>query len=593
MQPRREQLADAIVAVLFVVMLIGTWQRWVHPIVDHGREMNLPVRLLAGDRLYVDVTYYYGPFAPYLNALLFRAFGVQLAVLHSAGIACALLILLIIRWLARRLLAPIEAALATALVLVTCAFGAYYGNYVQPYAYAALYGWLFALASLASLVHYLECRRLRWMMWSGVCIGLTGLCKPELTLLGIAPTVVGWATLSLAERRWLWRPALAAGVPAATIGGLVYGYLVLTVPWRDLVADTYAAFSGPQLTYFAQGLDGTAHWPDTGWAIVAAIGMMLSACAVTGLAGLALAPTVESLWRRAAWPVWAGLGAGAALWMLRSHVHQETIDINPLRAAPLVLSLTVAAVLWRFWRNGREFVFREQLLLLLAIFSLVAIQRVLFNISLLTPYTPFSIPTLIVIYLYVFFHVAPDLLLVSPSARQYAVRCATVMTVFIVVFLTIGHLTMARGRTHEIARPRGRVLVSPILGKPLEDALRFVEAHGRSGDYLLSLPQATFLNFMTDRANPLREEILVPGLLTPDREAAAIQLLDTREIDVVVLCNWPTPEYRDRAFGVDYNRQLMRWVAEHYHPVATFSESGRPLTFGDAEFFIRAYERNP
>jgi hypothetical protein len=103
----KDAVAGAVVAVVFVAMLAATWQRWTHPIIDHGREMNVPARILAGDRLYVDVFLHYGPFAPYFNALLYTLFGINLSTLHGSGIVCAAVIVALIYWLARQLLDPL------------------------------------------------------------------------------------------------------------------------------------------------------------------------------------------------------------------------------------------------------------------------------------------------------------------------------------------------------------------------------------------------------------------------------------------------------------------------------------------------------
>src|SRR2546426_1592868 len=96
------------IIVLFIIMLAASWQRWTQPLIDHGREMNLPARILAGERVYSDVQVLYGPFAPHFNALLYRVFGIHLTVLKAAGAACAILILLMVYRLARALMSEWE-----------------------------------------------------------------------------------------------------------------------------------------------------------------------------------------------------------------------------------------------------------------------------------------------------------------------------------------------------------------------------------------------------------------------------------------------------------------------------------------------------
>ena len=65
----------ALVTSAALASLAATWLRWINPFVDSGREMNVPARLAAGERLYRDVVYYYGPAGPWLQALALRVSG--------------------------------------------------------------------------------------------------------------------------------------------------------------------------------------------------------------------------------------------------------------------------------------------------------------------------------------------------------------------------------------------------------------------------------------------------------------------------------------------------------------------------------------
>jgi 4-amino-4-deoxy-L-arabinose transferase-like glycosyltransferase len=581
---------------LFVAILAATWQRWTHPIIDHGREMNVPLRVLQGERLYSDISYHYGPFAPYFNALLYQLFGVHLNTLHASGLVCAVLTLLMIYWLARRLLSPWEAALPTALVLVTCALAGYIGNFIQPYAYAALYGWTFALASLVCLTQYVISHRNVWMWWAGVCVGVTVTCKPELAVQGSATIAVAWMLASLSERRWLWRALAVAAIPAVAIAALTYGAILISVPWQLLITESYRLLNQPQIVFFSRFLNGTLGWPRTGWALMSAAGMTLAACGLAPLLGLMLDQRVHSLLRREAWPSWICIVAGAGLWAWGGSGPQ-IFDVTPLRSAPLVLTLMIVVIAWQLWRRhsrGEPFQQHHQILFLIGIFSLIGIGRVVLNLSLWSPYTLFTAPTVFVLFCFVFLRAAPAALLASPRARFYARNVAMVLVVIWVASLGIQHVESARLSSVEINAPRGRLLTDVTLGQPLADAIRFAAARTQPGDYVLNVPQGSIINFLADRPNPLREDIIIPGMLPPDREAEAIERVAARGVKLILVSNHLTPEYRDWAFGVSYNQAFMRWIDAHYHPVATFSAfSGRELQFGDYEFFIRAYERNP
>ena len=582
-------------AVLFGVVLAATWQRWTHPIIDHGREMNVPLRILAGERLYIDISYFYGPFAPYFNALLYHLFGVHLNTLHASGMVCAVLTLVMIYWLARRLLSPWEAALATALVLVTCALAGLIGNFIQPYAYAALYGWTFALASLVCVTQYVASHRNVWMWWAGVCVGASMTCKQELAVQGLAMVAVAWILASLSERRWLWRALGLAALPAVAIGAITYGVLLVSVPWQMLVTETYQMLNQPQSVFFQRLLNGTLGWPITGWALISSAGMTLGACGLAALLGLMLDQRVQSLVRRESWPSWIGILAGAGLWALGASGSQN-FDITPLRSAPLVLGLVIVPIAWQLWRrhsDGEPLQQHHQIMFVIAVFSLIGIGRVVLNVSLWSPYTLFTVPTVFVVYCYLFFRAAPAVMLSSSRARDYARIVAMVLVAIWVTSLSVQHVDSARLNTVEIDFPRGRLLTDIALGRPFTDAIQFAAARTQPGDYVLSVPQASIINFLADRRNPLREDIIIPGMLPPDREAEAIQRVAARRVKLILVSNHLTPEFRDWAFGVSYNQAFMRWIEANYHPVATFSAfSGGELRFGDFQFFIRAYERN-
>jgi 4-amino-4-deoxy-L-arabinose transferase-like glycosyltransferase len=595
---RGEEWLPAIaVTALFVLMLLVTWHRWTHPIIDHGREMNVPARILSGERLYIDIMYYYGPFAPYFNALLYQMFGAHLKTLHASGIVCAALVLVMIHWIGRRLLSPWAAALSTSLVLVTCAIEVNLGSYVQPYSYAALYGWTFGVGALVCALQYLRANTDIAMLVGGLLAAGAAVSKPEMTLLGLGPAGVAWAIRSFGAGRWPLRPLLLLIVPALAIVGLVYGVILWLVPWKLLVTDTYRAFTQPQMIYFAHLLDGTSDWPQTGWAVVVGIGVLACIAGGAALFGLGSDPAGSMFRGSRARAIWLVTILGAAAWWHGGSSRSVWIDISPLRSAPLVLAAIVVTTAWHAYREksrGAVLSIEEQSLLVITVFSGLAIARVILNVGFANPYTPFTIPTLLIVYASLLFDRLPRFLLATRTSRAAARHGAIAVAVFVLVTMIFAQRVIARTvKVFEISAPRGSLLTSRILGRPIADAIRFVHEYTAPGEYLGSLPQGSIVNFLAERPNPLREEIIVPGYLTPDREADAIHRMSARRVRVILVGNVLTPEYRDNAFGVDYNRRLMQWVETNYHPIATFSdEGGAELRFGAPAFFIRVYERN-
>ncbi|MEP7339976.1 MAG: glycosyltransferase family 39 protein, partial [Acidobacteriota bacterium] len=285
---RDDRVALLALAALFIAMLAGSWQRWTQPLLDHGREMNLPARILQGEHLYSDVQFLYGPFAPQFNALLYRVFGIHLATLKVSGTFCAILILLMIYWLSRRLMSVWEAALATGLVLVFCAIKST-ANYIQPYAYAALYGFVFALASLVCTLSFIQQGRRMLMTWAGVFAGLSLISKPEIALAAWAAVGAALLMESVSQRKPLARAALYFILPVIVIAAVAYGLILSRVPLAVLLNDNHVLFTNmpPQLIYFNRHISGLAKLPASLWFTLAGgavFGIYAGASAMIGAA---------------------------------------------------------------------------------------------------------------------------------------------------------------------------------------------------------------------------------------------------------------------------------------------------------------------
>ena len=75
----------------------------------------------------------------------------------------------------------------------------------------------------------------------------------------------------------------------------------------------------------------------------------------------------------------------------------------------------------------------------------------------------------------------------------------------------------------------------PAFGRPFVEAIRFVTNRTRPGEYVASLPQGTIVNFLAERSNPLREENIVPGFLTPERELDAIRRVEAHRVRIILV----------------------------------------------------------
>src|SRR5512141_1321980 len=206
--------------LVFALLFVATFRRWVLPFEDSGREMNTALRLAEGEALYRDVGYSYGPLSPLIDGFLLRSFGRHLDVLVAWRTVLALLGVEALRRLARRL-APDEslAAALCSFAVAACAFGIG-GSWPFPYSVAALTGtvgmwWALELA-LASGSLYTS-------LLAGAVAGLAAGTKLE-----FLPVALAGPLLVLGLRRSR-KEALLASLLAVGEAGIAFGGPVLAL----------------------------------------------------------------------------------------------------------------------------------------------------------------------------------------------------------------------------------------------------------------------------------------------------------------------------------------------------------------------------
>src|SRR6202023_2311222 len=119
--------------------LAASWQSWIDPCVDSGEEMDVPWRLLQGERLYGDITYYYGPVGPWVSTLALRLLGSDWLSLELVCAALSALIFVLLFRLTRRGGGVLSAPTATTLAAALCMAAPRGGAFIFPYSSASLF----------------------------------------------------------------------------------------------------------------------------------------------------------------------------------------------------------------------------------------------------------------------------------------------------------------------------------------------------------------------------------------------------------------------------------------------------------------------
>ena len=185
---RGEAWGIVAIAASGTLSIALSWNRWLDPVIDAGRDLYVPLRLAHGALLYRDVAYNYPPLAPYALAALVRLFGSSFALYIAIGLVLAAGCAVAIYLFARRL-AGVEAAFAATLLFTTlCVAGRPNFNFFFPYAHSMTFGAAFAMAFLAS----------SWWIWGVLACA---------TKLEFAAVVIAYAAVT---KRWLAATVFAA-----------------------------------------------------------------------------------------------------------------------------------------------------------------------------------------------------------------------------------------------------------------------------------------------------------------------------------------------------------------------------------------------
>lgn len=147
---RAEAWGVIAIAAAGALSVAQSWNRWLDPIIDAGRDLYVPLQLAGGAHLGRDIAYNYPPLTPYALAGVVRLFGSSLALYIAIGFVVAIASAAAVYVLARRT-AGVEAAFVAGLLFVTlCVAGRPNFNFFFPYAHSMTFGAAFTMLFLAS-----------------------------------------------------------------------------------------------------------------------------------------------------------------------------------------------------------------------------------------------------------------------------------------------------------------------------------------------------------------------------------------------------------------------------------------------------------
>jgi hypothetical protein len=250
-----------VLSGVFLGMLVFSWGKWPDVLVDFGREAYVAWQLGQGKLLGRDLEWYVaGPLSPYLNALLFRAFGPGLWVLFGFNLALLALLTWLLHCTLRDVAGAGGATAGGCAFLLLFAFGQYVGignyNYVAPYSHGMTHGLVLAFGCLRALAIHGRTGSPMSAAVAGALFGLCLLTKIEPALACAASATAGFAWIGSRRREKALRAVLGFGGATALSIGLALGLLLLRYPLHS----AWEILAKPWILAWQSGASGNAYY---------------------------------------------------------------------------------------------------------------------------------------------------------------------------------------------------------------------------------------------------------------------------------------------------------------------------------------------
>jgi len=572
---REKMLTAFVFAVAIAVALVLTkitMFKWGDPITDLGAEFVVAGKLAQGQVLYRDLTYSYGPFSPYFNSLLLRAFGNEMSsVLIGSALSVLVGGLLVFRLL-RNFAPPYLAASGIIVFLLESVFGHYYLNgtfgFIFPYAFPAVHSLLLGMAAVDAAVRSVKSSRPGLLIWSGLLAGLVVLCKLEIAAATIIAVSAGLLALGRNDPS---RPPvlqtlstfLLPVIAIATLGFLPFMLWTspnevisqnilkpsMANPVENIFQFANLGFDQP-LENLGAALKSLGYWllfPGIAWAGVRILRF------TEADSGLALV----------FWGLLGFVPAGLFAWL----GIQKLGAFGVLKGLPLILIIVLGLIGHGSVKRRRveplELVFG-----IVTLFACVCLSRIMLNVGMFHYGFFMAMPGLVILPICLSFAT----FFVFPSTRTSTVHVRT-LAFAVVLALSVGSfraysLPAWQMKEARIEGPGGLLKAIPTaLNQYLGAGMEYMDGVMDKDGSLVVIPEGAMLNVLFRRENPTRYCSYTPHVVAGIEPQVAEDFRKARP-DYVLLVDRKVDEFGKAGPGKDYLLELMGHLHTAYDTLA-------------------------
>jgi hypothetical protein len=548
--------------ILWAAWMFATWAHWGNLTIDTGREMYIPAVLAEGKILYRDIWFMYGPGAPYLNAELFRFFGVHLSVLYWAGSLSALGSGILLYLVGLRLSSALAGWTAGAVVVIQ-AFHPSLFSFPLPYSFSSVYGCLVACFFLWLVVMASSSKNWGWMFGAGLAAAIALLLKLEFGVACYITLLLLIAACSFQRRSW--KSLLidfAAIVPGVLICVLVIRWMISIAGVDFILQENFMSWP---TSYFMKTY-GKFWLATTGFSITG--GALADAAQRTfAFLGILQGFFLLASWKRTGQREIVLRSALFLTALVSLVITQSWSDALRTVFFPqdmgFYVAVAAAAAWWNFWRHPEED--RAGAMALSLSFAALLAFRILLRV-IPWGYAIYYNGPIVLSFLMIARAFVPH----SGRSREFVFRAELLICI---ACLTIAVLNSRRsdypGRPLGVlATERGAIVVPRAQAEQYQAAIQFMKEKNARGEAVLSVPEDTSLYFLSGINCPLRVFAFTPGLVVPGKMTDdVIGEIERQRVRYLIWSNRLFPEYGVLRFGMDFDQTLGKYLMTHYHRV--------------------------
>ena len=527
-----------ILWVLCIAGLIFFTGHYNGILIDFGREVYYPERLLHGKILYKDLFNIYGPLSYQINAVLYKIFGAKLSTLYAAGAVCSLLTVSGVYLIAQKFLSKflsfcIGIFTITVGVTTTSIF-----NYHFPYSWAVLYGLIAFLFSLFFLLKYNESKKSPDLCISSLLAGFCIANKYDFLLYALVVLFFIIKSKNLkAFLSFIIAPLISFGI--LFVQGLRLPDILNSLAIVKSMADSKT------LIYFYEN-SGIYFHPK----VIPTVLLFFMKTAVP-FAGILLGAHLYDKSKIASLS-FSVIGYLAAIWFVT-----ENIKIV-FGFFPILITIMAAASFKKLNSN----------LLILVISAIAACEKV-FWVLIIQGYGSYYVSIALIALMALLFTFLPKKL-----EKSTGIYLLVVSTLILII-----NINTERFDSSKITTNKGNIYTNKSIADSSNRLIKYINKNTDKNDKIVIFPEGMTINFLTDRKADDFYNSLLPLYTESLGEDKIIEHYKTQQPEYIIFNNLNMKDYYFNYICQDYALDFCGYVQENYNLEHVIDTDFRYLIF--------------